>query len=153
MLPTRLMVRVSESSEPYRYLNTDIKYSYAVIRKDRSSRRPYRVPRGAKFARFSELHRHLEREINVVGVLVSGNLGDTNGGFFKLCDGTPAKPVYAMVNPHLPEEIRDVLPGIPYGEIVELLGVTVRYNRDHDAYNLVVTRNTRIRRIRCSTQA
>jgi hypothetical protein len=152
MQPTRLMVRVSEGREAYRYLNTDIKYSYAIIRKDRSSRRPYRVPRGAKFARFSDLHRHRDREINVVGVLVSGNLGDKDGGFFKLCDGTPAKPVYAAVNPHLPEEIRDALQGVPYGDIVELFGVVVRYNKDHDAYNLVVTRNTRIRRVPCSVQ-
>jgi hypothetical protein len=29
-----------------------------------------------------------------------------------------------------------------YGQVVEIYGVLVRYNKDYDAYNLLVTRNT-----------
>ncbi|RXE55970.1 methyltransferase [Methanoculleus taiwanensis] len=145
--PTRLMKGLAEGSEGYRFVNTDIKYSSATIRKDRQARCDYRVPAGAKAARFSQLQRHRNRRINVVAAVMSGNLGDADSKVYKLCDGTPANPVYAIVPRYLKGENRYILQNTPYGDIVRISGVVVRYNREHDAYNLVIQPDTTIERV------
>lgn len=143
--PTRLMERLSEEENGYRFINVDIKYSSALLRKDGMTQHAYRVPPGAKFARFSHLRRHRDRTINVVAALMSGNLGDDRTKVYKVCDGTPADPAYAVIPATLRGPNRDIFAEVEYGGIVELRGVLVRFNRDHDAYNLVILPRTRIR--------
>ncbi|WP_054847676.1 hypothetical protein [Methanoculleus chikugoensis] len=144
--PTRLMERLAAGKDGYRFINVDIKYSSALLRKDAKKQHAYRVPPGAKFARLSHLRRHRDKKINVVAALMSGNLGDNRTKVYKVCDGTPADPpTYAVVPATLRGANRDALEGLPpYGDIVRLYGVLVRFNRDHDAYNLVVLPGTRI---------
>ncbi|NLM30081.1 MAG: hypothetical protein GX216_06590 [Methanomicrobiales archaeon] len=143
--PTRLMERLSEGGNGYRFINADIKYSSALLRKDGRVQHTYRVPPGAKFARFSHLRRHRDRTINVVAALMSGNLGDDRTKVYRVCDGTPADPVYAVIPATLRGPNRDIFAGVGYGDIMELRGVLVRFNRDHNAYNLVILPRTRIR--------
>ena len=143
--PTRLMERLSEEGNGYRFINVDIKYSSALLRKDGMMQHAYRVPPGAKFARFSHLRRHRDRTINVVAALMSGNLGDDRTKVYKVCDGTPADPVYAVIPATLRGPNREIFAEVEYGGIAELRGVLVRFNRDHDAYNLVILPRTRIR--------
>jgi len=148
--PTRLMERLAAGRDGYRFMNVDIKYSSALLRKDAKTQHAYRVPPGAKFARLSHLRRHLDRKINVVAALISGNLGDNRTKVYKVCDGTPADPTYAVVPATLRGTNRDALEGLSYGEIVRLYGVLVRFNRDHGAYNLVILPGTRIEPVGCS---
>ncbi len=147
--PTRLMERLAGGANAYRFTNVDIKYSSALLRKDKKTQQAYRVPPGAKFARFSHLNRHRDKKINVVAALMSGNLGNNRTKVYKICDGTPADPVYAVVPATLRGTNRDALEGLAYGDIVRLYGVLVRFNRDHDAYNLVVLPGTRIEPVGC----
>lgn len=149
--PTRLMERLAEGRDAYRFINVDIKYSSALLRKDTKTQHTCRVPPGAKFARFSHLHRHRDRKINVVAALMSGNLGDNQTKVYKVCDGTPADPVYAVIPRTLRGLNRDIFGGLAYGDIVQLYGVLVRFNRDHAAYNLVVLPETRIEPVGCPT--
>lgn len=142
--PPRLMERLAEGKDGYRFVNVDIKYSSALLRKDARVQHAYRVPPGAKFARFSHLHRHVDRTINVVAALMSGNLGDDRTKVYKVCDGTPADPVYVVVPATLRGQNRDALRDIAYGDIVRFHGVLVRFNKDHGAYNLVVLPGTRV---------
>ena len=148
--PTRLMERLAEGGDAYRFINVDIKYSSALLRKDGKTQHAYRVPSGAKFARFSHLHRHRDRTINVVAALISGNLGDDRTKVYKVCDGTAANPVYAVIPATLRGPNRDIFEGLAYGDIVELSRVLVKFNRDHNAYNLVILPRTRIEPIRGS---
>ena len=97
--PTRLMKAVAGDEEAYRYLNTDIKYSYAVIRKDGRQKSPYRVPLHAKFARFSQLGRHIGRKVNVIASVMSGDLGDNAHHVYRVCDGTSRNQVF-VIFPH-----------------------------------------------------
>ncbi|WP_292366082.1 MULTISPECIES: small ribosomal subunit Rsm22 family protein [unclassified Methanoculleus] len=147
--PTRLMERLASGKGGYRFMNVDIKYSSALLRRDAKTQHAYRVPPGAKFARLSHLRRHRDKKINVVAALMSGNLGDNRTKVYKVCDGTPADPVYAVVPATLRGTNRDALEGLAYGDIVHLYGVFVRFNRDHDAYNLVVLPGTRIEPVGC----
>jgi SAM-dependent methyltransferase len=147
--PTRLMERLAEGKDGYRFMNVDIKYSSALLRKDALVQHAYRVPSGAKFARFSHLRRHVDRTINAVAALMSGNLGDDRTKVYKVCDGTPGDPVYAVIPATLRGPNRDALRDIAYGEIVQLYGVLVRFNKDHGAYNLVVLPGTRVEPVEC----
>ncbi|HQD27247.1 MULTISPECIES: class I SAM-dependent methyltransferase [Methanoculleus] len=150
--PTRLMERLGAEKDGYRFVNVDIKYSSALLRKDRTVEHTYRVPPGAKFARLSQLRRHQDRKINVVASLMSGNLGDTRTKVYKVCDGTPADPTYAIIPATLRGANRDALDGLTYGAIVQFYGVLVRFNRDHGAYNLVILPGTRIEPVGCPVE-
>jgi len=142
--PTRLMEMLSACDEPFRYINTDIKYSYVVLRKDGKTREQYRVPAGSRVLRLSQLHRHVDKRVNIIAAKMSEDLGDGKTHMFRLCDGSAKKPVYAVVpSYHITPENREIV-SAPYGSILELQNVLVRHNPKHDAVNLLVNRNTRI---------
>ncbi len=141
--PPRLMQKVAEE-EPYRFMNTDIKYSYAILRKDDLAREKYRVPPKARFARLSKLKAHLNKHINVVASVMSGDLGDKKDHVFKVCDGTSVKPVYAVLPFYHVGPGNELLLKAKYGQVMELYGVLVRLNKEYDAYNLLVNKNTRV---------
>jgi SAM-dependent methyltransferase len=142
--PTRMMGRLAACEEPFRYINIDIKYSYVVLRKDRTVRDTYRVPAGSRVLRLSQIHRHVEKRINLIAAKMSENLGDARTLVFRLCDGTADAPVYAVVPAyHLTPE-NEAIVSAPYGAILELESVLVRRNLKHDAYNVLVSRNTGI---------
>lgn len=142
--PTRLMQKLADSREPYRYLNTDIKYSYVVIRKDKKTRGRYRVPPGVHVLRLAQVHRHVEQRVSLVAAKMSENLGDEKFRVFRICDGSAAKPVYAVLPAyHITPENRALF-AAPYGTILELNDVLVRYNARHDAYNVLVNRSSHV---------
>jgi hypothetical protein len=143
---TRLMETLAHCEDSFRYVNTDIKYSYAVLRKDGIRKEKFRLPAGSKFLRLSKLNLHVGKRINVAGLKMSGELGDARSHVFKLCDGTAKTPVYAVLPSYHITPENDVITSAPYGSILELRNVLVRYNKAHDAYNLLVSRNTEIRK-------
>jgi hypothetical protein len=75
---------------------------------------------------------------------MSGELGDARSHVFKLCDGTAKTPVYAVLPSYHITPENDLITSAPYGSILELRNVLVRYNKTHDAYNLLVSRNTKV---------
>jgi len=77
-------------------------------------------------------------------VKMSGELGDAKNHLFKICDGTAETPVYAVLPAFHMVPGNGALRSAPYGSVLEMRGVLVRYNRAHDAYNLLVSRNTQI---------
>ena len=141
---TRLMETLAHCEDSYRYVNTDIKYSYAVLRKDGMRKENFRIPAGSKFLRLSKLHLHVGKRINVASLKMSGELGDARSHVFKLCDGTARTPVYAVLPSYHITPENDAITSAPYGSVLELRNVLVRYNKAHDAYNLLVSRNTEI---------
>ena len=141
---SRLMETLAHCEDSYRYVNTDIKYSYAILRKDGRKKENFRLPVGSKFLRLSKLHLHVGKRINVAGVKMSGELGDARSHVFKLCDGTAKTPVYAVLPSYHITPENDLITSAPYGSILELRNVLVRYNKTHDAYNLLVSRNTKV---------
>jgi hypothetical protein len=143
--PPRLMQSLAACSEPYRYLNTDIKYSYAVLKKNRVSRITYRVPRDSRMARFSSLQQHLRRRINCVALKMSGNLGDEKTFVFKVCDGTTGRPVFAVLPSYHVTEGNRCLIDAAYGSVLQLTAVDVRLNPAHDAYNLLVNQRSGVK--------
>jgi hypothetical protein len=142
--PPRLMSLLASSEDGYRYMNTDIKFSYALLRKDGRTREEHRVPLKAKALRLSKLQGHLKRRVNVLVAKMSGDLGGGRGHLvFKVCDGTPQKPVFAVVPAHQAAHARALVEG-RYGAILSLENTLVRFNPARDAYNLFVDRSTRV---------
>jgi hypothetical protein len=140
--PPSLMQVLAACSESYRYLNTDIKYSYAILKKNRVSRMTYRVPRDSRMARFSSLHQHLNRRINCAALKMSGNLGDEKTFVYKVCDGTTGKPVFAVLpSYHIADGNRSLIDAA-YGSVLQFTAVDVRRNPAHGAYNLLVTQRS-----------
>ncbi len=141
---TRLMETISRCDESYRYINTDIKYSFVVLRKSGIPRQGYRLSPGAKAIRLSKLHQHEGRRVNAVVAKMSAELGDRKNHLFKVCDGTAKVPVYAVLPDYHRTEGNEALLSSGYGSVLEIQGVLVRYNKAHDAYNLLVNRNTEV---------
>jgi hypothetical protein len=143
--PTRLMETLAACDEPFRYVNTDIKYSYVVLTKDGRTREQYRVPAGSRVLRLSQVHRHMDKRVNIIAAKMSEDLGDAKTHMFRLCDGSAKKPVYAVVPSYHITPENEAIIAEPYGTILELDNVLVRYNLKHDAVNMLVSRNTEIK--------
>ena len=142
--PTRIMNTLAACNEPFRYVNTDIKYSYVMLRKDGKVRTSCHIPKGTKALRLSKIHLNVGKRVTVVAAKMSEDLGDTVTHIFRLCDGSAEKPVYAVLPAfHIMQSNRE-LGSAPYGTVLEIRDVLVRYNPAHDAYNLLVSRNTQI---------
>ena len=86
------------------------------------------------------------------GVKMSGELGDARSHVFKICDGTAKTPVYAVLPSYHITPENDLITSAPYGSILELRNVLVRYNKTHDAYNLLVSRNTKVTFVKKETR-
>ena len=142
--PTRIMNTLAACDEPFRYVNTDIKYSYVMLRKDGKTRLPCKIPKDTKALRLSRIHLNVGKRITIVAAKMSEDLGDAETHLFRLCDGSAEKPVYAVLPAfHITPENREL--GVaPYGTVLELRNVLVRYNPGHDAYNVLVSRDTHI---------
>ncbi|WP_321506719.1 methyltransferase domain-containing protein [uncultured Methanoregula sp.] len=138
----RLMETLARCEESFRFVNTDIKYSYAILSKDPPKKEQYHLPAGSKFLRLSKLQQHVGKRINVACLKMSGELGDVRTHVFKICDGTAKTPVYAVLPSYHITPENDAITTAPYGSVLEMKGVLVRYNKAHDAYNLLVSRNT-----------
>ncbi|MGA2934841.1 MAG: small ribosomal subunit Rsm22 family protein [Methanomicrobiales archaeon] len=144
--PTRLMSRLAASTDGYRYRNTDLKFSYAIFRKDHRTRETYRIPRGMKALRLSKLQGHLKRRVNVVVAKMSGDLGGRGNHVYRVCDGTPQKPVFAVIPSYHASGARALLDG-RYGGIFLMENILVRSNPAHDAFNLFVDRSANVEAI------
>lgn len=136
------MRTIAGKEEAYRYINTDMKFSYVILRKDGTAKHTYQAK--GKFVRLSNLRKHIEKRINVVGSVMSGNLGDEKNLVFKICDGTTSIPAYAVLPVFHKNDNNRALFEAGYGGIVEIFGTLVRENREFSSYNLLITRNTNV---------
>ena len=141
--PTRLMAWIGQGSESYRYLNTDLKYSYAVLEKGGGTGRGLRFQAGPDILRLSRLGRKEGRRVSVAAALMSGDLGNRDYHLYKICDGTAVKPVYAVIPAHR-RALAGRLARAPYGILAVFRDVLVRRNPAHDAFNLLVDRRAEV---------
>jgi hypothetical protein len=142
--PPRLMEALAQGSEGYRFRNTDVKASFALLRKDGRTRCAHRMVRGAPYLRLSELSRHVGRVVNVIGAVISGDIGDREHHVTLICDGTSRKPVFVILPRYQVSPVTKGLPEAQYGDVLGFHEVLVRYNKSHDAFNLLLTARSRV---------
>ncbi|MEZ5336481.1 MAG: small ribosomal subunit Rsm22 family protein [Methanolobus sp.] len=138
----RLMVKLAECEEPYKYINTDIKYSYAILRKDKLAKHRFSESSRSKFARMSAIEKHKGKNINVACSVMSGDLGDEKYSLYRICDGSSKKAVYAVLPSHNVSEDTDIITKVSYGSIIKIFNVLVKYNEANDSYNLLIGKGT-----------
>jgi len=136
------MRKIAGKEEAYRYINTDMKFSYVILRKDKLAKHTYQAK--GKFVRLSNLKKHIGKRVNVAGSVMSGNLGDEKTFVFKLCDGSTSVPAYAVLPAYHMNEKNQALLKAGYGSIVEIFTTLVRENKEFASYNLLITRNTNV---------
>jgi SAM-dependent methyltransferase len=141
--PTRLMAWIGQGGESYRYLNTDLKYSYAVLDRGGSAGRGHGFRGGPDILRLSRLGKKEGRRVSVAAALMSGDLGNRDYHLYKICDGTAVKPVYAVVPVHR-RSLAGRLARAGYGTLAVFREVLVRRNPAHDAFNLLVDRRAEV---------
>ena len=95
--PTRIMNTLAACNEPFRYVNTDIKFSYVMLRKDGKVRNSCHIRKVTKALRLSKVNLNVGKRITVVAAKMSEDLGDEETHLFRLCDGSAEKPVYAVL--------------------------------------------------------
>lgn len=140
--PTRLMQALSGRNESFRFENTDIKFSYAVLSKDRIPSSPV-VPKKESLPPLSALGRLKGKSIDVLAAVMSGDLGDNRNHVFLLCDGT-ATAFAVLPRYHIHPGNRDLLTAA-YSSVWEFSRVKVRWNPGSRAWNLLVTRDSSAR--------
>jgi SAM-dependent methyltransferase len=141
--PPPLMEKVAALRDAYRFLNTDIKYSWALLRLETEGEEPIH-PVGDHYTRLSSLRQVKGRTVDLLVTVMSPDIGDTTHHVFKICDGTAKKPVFAVLPTyHLTTENAPLL-SRAYGDAVVLSGVTVRFNKAKEAWNILVTRHSRV---------
>lgn len=143
--PTHLQeVLATGTKEAYRYLNTDIKFSAALLRRHRAPRIECPGVDRRRLAPLSQLHRHVGRRISCAAALMSNDLGDQKTHLFKVCDGTAQRAVYAVLPSYHVTLGNQVLLDRRYGEAVLFRDVLVRENPRTKAFNLLVNRVSRV---------
>lgn len=140
----RLMVAVAKTPEKYRYLNTDIKVSYAIHRKDGKKKSSYRVAPGVKAERLSRLQLHEGKRINLIASKISGNIGDKETFLYRICDGTGKREVYAALPIYHQSERNLALRSAGYGSVLRFDQILVRYHKKYDAFHLLLTKDSTI---------
>jgi SAM-dependent methyltransferase len=151
--PTPLMNRLAGEDEGYRFLNTDIKYSYLVLTKKSLTRTRYRIPRQTRMIRLSQLERYNRRIIDVTAALMSRDIGKRGMHIFKICDGTCREPVYAVLSERNRREEHQALFTTAYGQIMEFFHVQVRRHQIHQAWNIIIGPDSRIEPVDNQSQA
>jgi hypothetical protein len=137
------MEKIASTGEFYRYINTDMKFSFVILRKDGLVKHKY-LAKG-KFMRLSNLKKHIEKRVNIAVSVMSGNLGDEKTFVYKVCDGTSSIPCYAVLPAYHISDNNRMLFDAGYGDIVEIYGTLVRENKALSSYNLLIMRNTMVR--------
>ncbi len=136
--PTRLMFALGGEAEKFRFVNTDVKFSYAVLRVDGHRRCGYRIPADAKRARLSQIKRHVGKRIHVTVSVMSQDIGDAKNYLYLVCDGTGLVPCYIALPAFHRTPEHEALLTAAYGAVVAVDSVLVRFNEKQNAYNLLM---------------
>ncbi len=145
--PTELMFALGGAEEKFRFVNTDVKFSYAILRTDGHRKCGYKIPGDAKRARLSQLKKHLERRIHITVSVMSADIGDAKNYLFLVCDGTGTTPTYVALPAFHRTPEHEALLTASYGSVVAIDSVMVRFNKQQNAYNLLMGRESFTRMI------
>ncbi|MCQ2376758.1 MAG: class I SAM-dependent methyltransferase [Methanocorpusculum sp.] len=145
--PTALMEALGSDTEKYRYVNTDVKFSYAVLRTDGHRRCGYKIPADAKRARLSQIKQHEGKRIHVTVSVMSGDIGDAKTYLYLVCDGSGTVPCYLALPAFHRTPEHEALLTAPYAGVVAVDSVLVRWNEKQKAYNLLMGKNSTCRLI------
>lgn len=141
--PTRLMLLLSKDKEGYRFINTDIKFSYSILtKKPLNPVIPQTILMGS--TPFRELEDNIGKTVDVIGVKMSSDIGVRDFSVFLLCDGSGGAKVYLVIPKSLKNvEIKKVK-NMDYANIIKITSVRVRWNKNKNSINLIAGSTTQV---------
>jgi len=145
--PPHLMQLLAGEKDAYRFLNTDIKFSYLICsKKDYLKESDYNIPKNT--IPLSNLEKGQEGYVNVVASKMSSDIGNQDYAVYYICDATGTKKTYLVIPRSLHNDA--IIPAFSaeYGEILGIYNVRVRWNKKKDAYNLITGDSSKIFRMK-----
>ncbi|WP_129116770.1 small ribosomal subunit Rsm22 family protein [Halegenticoccus tardaugens] len=125
--------------EPGTFVNVDVQYSYAILRRDGARRFDVRADPG-RHAAMAEMERHVTERIDLLAVKLSCDLSEGGNPLFKVGDGSEAIEHYAVLTRE--SGLNEALRRAPYGAVLAFENALCLWNDDEGAYNLVVDGET-----------
>ncbi|WP_348609540.1 small ribosomal subunit Rsm22 family protein [Halobaculum rarum] len=126
--------------EPGTYVNTDVKFSWVILRPDGERRHPV-VAGAERHHRMTDSEDHVTDRVNLLAVKLSDDLApDDANPLFKVGDGSEQLEHYLVLTGEsaLNRDLREA----PYGAILSVENVLILWNDDEGAYNLVCGKET-----------
>ncbi len=141
--PPNLMKMLSEGQDGYRFLNTDIKFSFSILtKKPLAPALPESVLKGSIPLR--ELEDYLGETVTITGAKMSMDIGNREFAIFLICDGSGGPKVYLIIPRSLKRDEIKPAKTAEYGEILKISEVRVRWNPKKGSYNLVAGSRTQV---------
>ena len=128
------------------FVNVDVQYSYAIVRRDGIRRHEFRSnPR--RYAKMADMQRHVTDRIDLAAVKLSHSLSEAANAnpVYRIGDGSESIAHFAVLARETSMN-RD-LQTAGYGDVLTFENVLVLWNDDEGAYNLVVDDGTIVERI------
>ncbi len=132
---------LAAGAEGYRFMNTDIKYSYSILKQDDGF---FFQPGYKNYIPCSSLKLYVGRRVRIIGSVMSQDIGDKKHHIFKVCDGTARNSVYVILPHYHISQNNNALLKSSYGEIFRFDPVFVRINKAYGSINLLISKETRI---------
>jgi len=126
------------------FVNVDVQYSHAVLRRDGARRIDVSLDPG-RFARFADAEAHVTRRVDCAAIKLSHDLADGGHPLFKVGDGSERVDHYAVLTKET--TLNRDLSTAAYGDLLVFESVLVLWNDDEGAYNLVVDAETVVDRV------
>lgn len=116
------------------YINTSVRYSYALLRPD-GKRRVAHILDRSDWAPMAESESNVTERLDMAGAKLSPDLGSANP-LFKISDGSEGVDHYAVLVHE--SELTRPLRTAPYGAVLGIENGLLLWNDDEEGYNLVV---------------
>ncbi len=127
------------------FVNVDVQYSYAILRKDGERRIDVTLD-ATRFAKMAEMDRHVTDRIDLVAIKLSHDLSDNGHPLFLVGDGSEDIDHYAVLTNET--SLNRGLLDAGYGSLLLLENVLALWNEDEAAYNLVVDDQSTVETVR-----
>lgn len=132
-----LSEQTSDESDTFR--NTEIRYSYSILRLDGTRRYPLTADESTSLplARTADA---IGERVDALVVKLSGNLADNGNPIFRVGDGSQRESCFCSLVSRT--SLNEQLAVAPYGSVLRLEQALVLWNDDEEAINLVVDEET-----------
>ena len=137
------MLLLAGEDEGYRFLNTDIKFSYSIFSKKPEVMTTSRINRTGTTP-FRDLKDNIGEFVNVIGTKMSPDIGTREFSVFLFCDGSGGLKVYLVAPNSLKHDEIKKLKMSEYGEVLKISGVRVRWNKKKNSINLIAGSRTHV---------
>jgi len=125
--------------EPGEFVNVDVQYAYAVLRRD--GERAIEAQGSREFAaKMVDAEAHVTERVNLVAVKLSNDLSDGGNPLFLIGDGSQETDHFAVLTDE--SALNADLRRADYGDLLFFENALVLWNDDEAAYNVVVDGET-----------